>query len=130
MGKLQQAYTEKGVVWLSIASSAPGKQGNHPPDEWTEIQKERNAHPSALLLDPAATVAKSYGAQTTPHMFVVDPQGTLIYQGAIDDHASPSQSDIPKSRNYVAAALDEAMAGKPIETSSTKPYGCSVKYPD
>ncbi len=128
MQKIQQTYTDKGVVWLSIASSAPGKEGNYPAAEWNEIQSKRGAHATALLLDPDGKVGRTYGAKTTPHMFIVDPAGTLIYQGAIDDHASANPNDIPKSKNYVAMALDEAMSGKPVSTASTKSYGCSVKY--
>ncbi len=130
MQKLQETYTGKGVVWLSIASSAPGKEGNHSAAEWSQIQKDRNAHPSALLLDPAGTVGKSYGAKTTPHMFVIDPSGTLIYEGAIDDHSSPFPGSVADAKNYVATALDQAMAGQPVTTATTKPYGCSVKYSD
>jgi alkyl hydroperoxide reductase subunit AhpC len=128
MQKLQDTYTAKGVVWLSVASSAPGKEGNYPPDQWIKVQKDRNAHPTALLLDPDGRVGRAYGAKTTPHMFVIDPTGTLVYQGAIDDHSSPFEASISGAKNYVAAALDEGMSGKPVSTASTKPYGCSVKY--
>ena len=127
MQKLQETYTGKGVTWLSISSSAPGKEGNYPPAKWNEIQKERNAHATATLLDPDGTVGRAYGAKTTPHMFVIDPTGTLVYQGAIDDHSSPFGNPAD-AKNYVAAALDEGMTGKPVTTATTKPYGCSVKY--
>ncbi len=127
MQKLQETYVARDVVWLSIGSSAPGKEGNYAPAKWNEIQKERNAHPTATLLDPDGTVGRAYGAKTTPHMFVIDPTGTLVYQGAIDDHSSPF-GDPSGARNYVAAALDEGMTGKPVTTASTKPYGCGVKY--
>lgn len=128
MQKLQKKYTEKGVVWLSINSSAPGKQGNFPPEKANELTKEKNASPTAVLLDPDGTVGKEYGAKTTPHMYVIDPQGMLIYAGGIDDKPSTEASDIPTARNHVDQALTEALAGKPITVASSTPYGCSVKY--
>jgi peroxiredoxin len=128
MPKLQTAYTGKGVVWLSINSSAPGKQGSYPADEANELTKDKGGAPSFVLLDPDGAVGKAYGAKTTPHMYVIDDKGTLRYAGAIDSVASTDQSDIPKATNYVAAALDSVLAGKPVETATTQPYGCSVKY--
>jgi len=128
MQSLQKEYTEKRVVWLSINSSAPGKQGNYSPEEANNLTKEKGAAPTAVLLDPDGRVGKLYGAQTTPHMFIVNPGGILIYQGAIDDQASVDVNDIPESQNYVSKALDEAMAGQPVSTAATKSYGCSVKY--
>ena len=91
------------------------------------LSKE-NAKPTAALLDPTGAIGHEYSAKTTPHMFVIDPSGKLIYEGAIDDHATTDQSDIKASKNYVTAALTEAMAGQPVATASTRPYGCSVKY--
>jgi peroxiredoxin len=128
MQNLQKEFTGKGVVWFSINSSAPGKQGNYSPEEANNLTKEKGAAPTAVLLDPDGRVGKLYGAQTTPHMFIVNPGGILIYQGAIDDQASVDVNDIPKSQNYVRKALDEAMAGQPVSTAATKSYGCSVKY--
>ena len=128
MQKLQKTYTGKGVVWLSVNSSAPGKQGNFPPADINAKLKERSASPSAYLLDPDGTVGKAYGARTTPHMYVISPQGTLLYAGGIDDKPSTDQADVATARNLVAAALDEAMAGKPVTTASSQPYGCAVKY--
>ena len=128
MQKLQKEYTGKDVIWLSICSSAKGKQGYVTATGAREAMKERGASPSRFLLDPNGTAGKAYGAKTTPHMFVVDPKGTLLYAGAIDDKPSTDRDDIPTAKNYVAAALDAAMAGKPVETSSTQSYGCSVKY--
>ena len=128
MQDLQKEYTAKGVMWLSINSSAEGKQGNYTPEKLNEIMAERGALPTALLLDPDGKVGKMYDAKTTPHMFVINPEGTLIYQGAIDSIPSPASDDIPKSENYVISALEDAMAGKPVQTSMTKSYGCSVKY--
>jgi peroxiredoxin len=128
MQKLQKEFTGKGVVWLSIDSSAPGQQGNYSAAEMNQIMKSRNAAPTAIIPDPSGTIGKLYGAKTTPHMFVIDPSGNLVYQGAIDSIPSPDQADIPKATNYVQAALDESMAGKPVTTPSTRSYGCAVKY--
>jgi peroxiredoxin len=128
MQNLQKAYTGKGVVWLTINSSAPGKQGHFSPETWNELTKTKGASPTAVLLDTDGKVGKMYGAQTTPHMYVIDPKGTLVYQGAIDSTPSADSDDIPKSKNYTQAALDESMAGKNVSTPSTKSYGCSVKY--
>lgn len=128
MQALQKEYTAKDVVWLSINSSAEGKEGYYPADKANELTKEKGAAPSAVLLDEKGKVGKLYGAKTTPHMFVIDPQGVLIYQGAIDSKASTDSEDIPTAKNYVKAALDEATAGKAVSESSIKSYGCSVKY--
>ena len=128
MQKLQKAYAEKGVVWLSINSSAEGKQGNYPPEKWNEMIKAKGAAATAVLLDPDGTVGRLYGAKTTPHMFVINAEGTLIYKGAIDDESSFDPETVKGAKNYVEAALESAMAGKPVETPSTQSYGCSVKY--
>jgi len=128
MQKLQKAYTGKGVVWLSINSSAAGKQGHFAPDKINALMKEKGAAPTAYLIDTDGAVGRAYGAKTTPHMFVVDPGGTIVYAGGIDDTPSTDQADVPKARNFVSAALDEALAGKPVTTASSTPYGCSVKY--
>lgn len=128
MQKLQKAYIEKGVVWLSVNSSAEGKQGNYTPEKWNELNKEKGVAATAVLLDPDGTVGKMYGAKTTPHMFVISPEGVLIYKGAIDDKPSVDPESLKDAKNYVAAALDAAMAGKPVETPATQAYGCSVKY--
>jgi peroxiredoxin len=128
MQKLQKTYTGKGVVWLSINSSAGGKQGALDAAKATALVKEKGAAPTAFLLDSEGAVGQAYGAKTTPHMFIIDPSGKLIYNGAIDDRPSTDKADIATARNYVQAALDEAMAGKPVTTTSSQPYGCSVKY--
>lgn len=128
MQKLQKEYTQKDVVWLSICSSAEGKQGNFMPDKWNEMIREKGAAPTAVLLDPDGKVGRLYDAKTTPHMFVINPEGKIIYAGAIDSIRSPNPADIEKATNYVSAALDSAMAGKPVETATSTPYGCSVKY--
>src|SRR5262249_61260329 len=92
--------------------------------------KQMGAAPTAVLMDPAGTLGHLYAAKTTPHMYIIDPSGTLIYNGAIDDHPTPDQSDIPVSKNYVSTALSQALAGKAITEAATRPYGCSVKYPN
>jgi peroxiredoxin len=128
MQKLQQEYTGKGVVWLTIDSNAPGTEGNITPEQADKIAKAWNAHQTALLLDPDGKVGRAYGAKNTPNMVIIDPAGKIVYEGAIDSKATPNPVDIPISANYVKAALDESLAGKPVSQSSTRPYGCSVKY--
>jgi peroxiredoxin len=128
MQKLQKEWTSKGVVWLTVLSSAPGKQGYKTAAEENAFLKEANASPTAVLMDPKGDLGHLYGAKTTPHMFVIDPNGKVVYAGAIDDKPTTEQSDIASSNNYVQAALTEATAGKPVTTASSQPYGCSVKY--
>jgi peroxiredoxin len=128
MQKLQQEYTGKGVVWLTIDSNAPGTEGNITPDQGQKIMASWKTKQTALLLDPDSKVAKLYGAKNTPNMVVINPEGKIVYEGAIDSKASPNPADIPSSTNYVKAALDESLAGKPVSNPTTKPYGCSVKY--
>jgi peroxiredoxin len=127
---LQQQWTGKGVVWLTVLSSSPSHVSDGymtAPEENAYIEKV-GAHPTAAILDPSGAIGREYGAKTTPHMFVIDPQGKLIYAGAIDDKATTDTDDVKTARNYVSAALTEAMAGQPVEVASTRPYGCSVKY--
>jgi peroxiredoxin len=128
MQKLQRLFTGKGVTWLSVVSSGPGQQGFVDGARANALTKERGAAPSAVLLDPQGTLGRLYGAKTTPHMYVIDPQGKLVYNGAIDDKPSTDQADVAGARNYVSAALDQAMGGRPVTTASSAPYGCSVKY--
>lgn len=128
MQKLQKEYTGKDVVWLSINSSAPGEQGHVTPESASKTIKDWKMDATKLLLDHDGKVGKMYGAKTTPHMFVINKEGKLIYQGAIDSKATPNTTDIASSANYVKVALDNSMAGKPVATTSTKPYGCAVKY--
>ena len=128
MQALQKKYTDKGVVWLTICSSAEGKQGYYEPATLQEKAKESKLAATAYLRDVDGTVGKSYGAKTTPHMFIVNPEGVLIYAGAIDDKPSPDPNDIAKASNYVATCLDDSMAGKAVATASTTSYGCGVKY--
>ena len=128
MQKLQEEFTGKGVVWLTIDSSAPGKEGHLTAEQAEKQITEWKIKSSALLLDPDGKAGQTYGAKNTPHMFVINPEGKVVYAGAIDNKATPNPADISSSTNYVKAALDESMAGKPVTTASTKPYGCSVKY--
>ena len=128
MQKLQEEFTGKGVVWLSIDSAAPGKEGNLTPEQAEKKMADWKTHSTALLLDPEGTAGKAYAAKNTPHMFVINPEGKIIYEGAIDSKATPNPADIPSSTNYVKIALDEALGGKAVTTPSTRPYGCSVKY--
>jgi peroxiredoxin len=128
MQKLQRDYTAKDVVWLSIVSSAPGKQGHVTGEQAEELTKSRDAAPTAVLLDPTGKAGQSYGAKTTPHMYIIDKEGVLRYAGGIDSIKSTDQADIETAKNYVAQSLDELLAGKPVSESATAPYGCGVKY--
>jgi len=126
--QLQKQYTAKGVIWLSIDSSAAGEEGNYPPEGLNKFMASKGGVPTAIFADPNGKLGHLYAAQTTPHIFVINPQGNLIYQGAIDDTPSADMADLKTARNYVSAALDAAMNGKPVTVSTTKSYGCSVKY--
>src|SRR5436853_7699252 len=128
MQKLQEDYTSKGVVWLTIDSNAPGTEGNITPEQAQKITASWKTHQTALLLDPDGKAGRAYGAKNTPNMVIINPEGKIAYEGAIDSKATPNPADIPSSTNYVKAALDESLTGKPITTPQTKPYGCSVKY--
>ena len=129
MQDLQAKYGEKGVKWLAIVSSAPGKQGYYEPEAMNEMNEKKGQRALAVLLDPDGTVGRMYNAQTTPQMVIIDPEGTLLYNGAIDDRPSSRSASLEGAHNYLAAGLDEAMAGQPVSVPTTKPYGCSVKYP-
>ena len=124
----QAEAADKGVIWLSIISSAPGKQGHVDGDEALKIADQHEASPSHILLDGNGKAGRQYGAKTTPHMYVIDPQGTLIYMGGIDSVPSADQADIAGATPYVRVALQQALAGDEISQPSTRPYGCSVKY--
>ena len=128
MQKLQKEYSGKGVAWFQVNSSAAGKQGNYAAEKAAALTKEKGAAATAYLLDTSGTVGRAYGAKTTPHMYVIDTKGTLVYAGGIDDKPSTDQADVATAKNHVKAALDEAMAGKPVTASSSAPYGCAVKY--
>ena len=128
MQKLQSTYTEDDAIWLTICSSAPGKQGYYPNKELPAVVVEKGSKATAYLVDESGDVGRLYQAKTTPNMYVVNPDGVLIYAGAIDDKPSVDQDDIPNAVNYVVESLAAAMAGKEVTTSATQPYGCSVKY--
>lgn len=128
MQALQARYTQKGVVWLGINSTSSRHSNYRDPARSHAILKDWKSAPTAFVLDPDGKVGKQYGARTTPHMYVIDPKGTLVYVGGIDDKPSTSQRDIATARNLVAAALDDSLSGKPVGTPSAMPYGCSVKY--
>ena len=128
MPTLQKDATGKGVVWLQVVSSAPGKQGHVDGATAQQLNAKRNAVPSATVLDADGKIGKMYGAQTTPHMYVIDPTGQLVYKGGIDSIPSADKGDLAKAENYVTAALAAVSAGKPVAKASTKPYGCSIKY--
>jgi peroxiredoxin len=129
MQGLQAEYGDRGVKWLAIVSSAPGKQGYYEPAAMNEMNEKNGQKALAVLLDPTGEVGRMYNAQTTPQMVIIDPAGTLLYNGAIDDKPSSRPASLEGAHNYLAAGLDEAMAGKPVSVPTTKPYGCSVKYP-
>ncbi len=128
MPEMQKKYQDKDVVWLSICSSAPGKQGYFDGDALKKRLESEGHSATAYLIDSEGTVGKMYEAKATPHMYVIDPEGVLIYAGAIDDKPSTNVNDIPESTNYVKNALEASMAGEPVETKYTQAYGCSVKY--
>ena len=128
MQKTQEAATADGVVWLTIISSAEGKQGYVTPEEADKLTADRGARPSDVILDTDQTIARAYEAKTTPHMFVIDPAGTLVYAGAIDDTPTADPKDLATAKNLVLAALDDLKNGRPVATPESEPYGCSVKY--
>jgi len=128
MQKLQEEYTGKGVVWLTINSNAPGTEGNLSPEQAEKVANAWKTKQTALLLDPEGKAGRAYAAKNTPNMVIINPEGKIVYQGAIDSKATPNPADIPNSTNYVKVALDESLSGKPVSNPTTKPYGCSVKY--
>lgn len=129
MQDLQKAARADGVVWLTVCSSAPGTQGHWASGAAAKAwMASKGGAPTAILLDPAGTVGKAYGAKTTPHMYIVNAAGELVYQGGIDDKATSKVEDIATANNYVKAALADIKAGRPVKTAFSKPYGCAVKY--
>jgi len=128
MQALQETYTDDGVVWLSIVSSAEGKQGYYPPEEMQAQKEKHNGNMSAILLDPSGEVGQTYGATVTPHMYVISPEGELLYRGGIDDRPTTDVEDIEGATNYVENALAQARSGKEVEPKTAQPYGCTVKY--
>jgi peroxiredoxin len=130
-GNLQEQQREaaaQGVIWLSVISSAPGQQGHVSPAEADELTRSRKAAPHAVLLDPEGRIGRAYEAKTTPHLYIIDEAGKLVYMGGIDSLATADPADIPKATQYVRVALKERAAGQPISAPVTRPYGCSVKY--
>jgi peroxiredoxin len=128
MQALQKDATAAGYTWLSVISSAPGKQGHVSPAQADELTESRGAAPTAVLLDPEGTIGQAYGARTTPHMFVIDADGTLVYMGGIDDKPTTNIADVEGAENYVRLAIADLAAGQPVGQAVTRPYGCSVKY--
>lgn len=128
MQALQREATAQDVVWLTVISSAPGKQGNVTGAEAQRLTTSRNAAPTAVLLDPTGTVGRAYGARTTPHMYVISPAGALVYQGGIDDRNSADHATVQGARNYVREALTAVRAGRAPAVTAAPPYGCSIKY--
>jgi len=128
MQALQRKWTSRGVIWLTVASSAPGAQGYVTAADENAYLAKSGAAPTAVLLDSAGALGHLYDAKTTPHMFVINPQGVLIYDGAIDDRPTTDTADVTGAKNYVSLALEEAMAGKAVSVSTSRPYGCGVKY--
>ncbi len=128
MQTLQKEAAAKGIVWLTVISSAPGAHGYVTGDEANKLTEMRAAAPAAVILDPEGALGHLYDARTTPHMFIVNGEGTLVYMGGLDDKATTDAGDIKAAKNYVRAALDNLMAGAPVENAVTRPYGCSVKY--
>ncbi len=128
MQALQKEATAQGVVWLSVISSAPGEQGFVKAADANRLSKERGAAPTRVLLDPSGVLGKLYNARTTPHMFVIDAAGKLVYMGGIDDKPTAAKSDLAKAKNHVRAALGDLTAKRPVATPVSQPYGCNVKY--
>ncbi len=128
MQQLQKDATGDGVVWLSVISSAPGEQGHVSGEKANQLTKERGAAPTAVLFDETGVVGRAYDARTTPHMYIINGEGTLVYMGGIDDKPTADKADIAGATNYVKLALANMKAGKPVEPAVTRAYGCSVKY--
>lgn len=128
MQMLQEQYRDKGVIWFSIVSSAPGKQGYLTPEQAQKITREKNAKPHAVLLDPDGTTGRAYDARVTPHMFIINPMGVLEYMGAIDDKPTTNLADVDGARNFVSEALELLLDGRGVDVTSHPPYGCTVKY--
>ena len=128
MQGLQKDAVSDGVVWLSIASSPPGYQGHVDGPQANQVLADTKATPTAVVLDHDSAIARIYQARVTPHMYIVDAKGTLVYMGGIDDKPTANPADIPGAKNYVRAALEEIKAGKPVSEATTRAYGCTVHY--
>ncbi len=129
MQNLQKQWTARGVVWFTVLSSAPGKQGYVNANDENTYMSKMGAAPTAALLDPTGAIGHLYDAKTTPQMIVINPQGNIVYDGAIDNRPTSDLKDIQGATNYVGLALEESLAGKNVDVAATRPYGCSVKYP-
>jgi len=130
MPATQKAATAQGVVWLAVNSTHAGAADYLPPEQLGAWMKDTGGAPTATLMDADGTIGRAYGARTTPHMYVIDPQGRLVYAGAIDSKATANPADIATATNYVKQAVGESLAGKPVSVATTRAYGCSVKYAD
>lgn len=128
MPATQKAAESKGAVWLTVSSTAPDAGDYKKPAALAAWLKEKGAAPTAVLMDDDGKIGHAYGARTTPHMYIIDPQGKLVYAGAIDSKPTARKEDVKGATNYVSVALNEAMAGKPVSKASSEPYGCSIKY--
>jgi peroxiredoxin len=128
MQTLQKKWTAEGVVWLSVISSAPGMQGHVSSQEAIKLTADRGAAPTAVLFDPTGKVGRAYGAKSTPHMYVVNGEGALVYMGGIDDQPTARLEDLKVARNFVDQALSEIAKGKPVSVPNSRAYGCSIKY--
>jgi peroxiredoxin len=128
MQRLQKSLAGRDLAWFTVITSAKGKQGYQTPEEAAAYFKKMDSTPTAVLLDSDGKVGRAYDARTTPHMFVINPKGQLIYQGAIDDNDSADHETVKTAKNYVVAAVEAARAGKPVAKDTTEPYGCGVKY--
>ncbi len=128
MQATQKAAESKGVVWLTVSSTAPDAGDYRKPGDLAAWLEQKGASPTAALMDDDGKLGKAYGARTTPHMYVINPQGKLVYAGAIDSKATARKEDVKTATNYVLAALDESLAGKPVTKATSEPYGCSIKY--
>ncbi len=128
MQGLQREYTAKGVVWISVISSAPGKDGYGSAADIDQQMMEKKASPSFVVRDTAGVLGRMYGARNTPQLFAIDPEGVLRYAGAIDDKPTSKAKDVKTAQNYLKAALDAGLSGQPIAIATTQPYGCDVKY--
>ena len=128
MQGLQKKWTDKGVTWLTVISSAPGEQGFVTPEQANKLTTDRGASPTAVLFDAKGEVGRTYGATVTPHMYIIKADGTLAYMGGIDDKATTRLEDLKTAKNFVDTALDEIAQGKQVSTTTSRPYGCTVKY--
>jgi peroxiredoxin len=128
MQALQKKWTGKGVVWLSVISSGPGREGYVTPQQANKLTADRGAAPTAVLFDPTGKVGRAYGARATPHMYVINGEGSVVYMGGIDDKQSARLEDLKSARNFVDQALSEMAQGKPVSAGNSRAYGCSIKY--